>query len=101
MLEQISYPQLLEWVAFCDLSPFNQVEERADLRAGLVATTVFRSQGVKKRGGGEFQPWDFFDTLKEPEKLKQSVGQMTDMLKMFAKLNKIPVNKGNGKESSG
>lgn len=65
LLAEMSSSQLAEWIAFYQLEPWG--EERADLRAGIVASTIAnvnRSQKQKK----PYKPDDFmprFDV--EPE----------------------------------
>lgn len=57
LLSRISSRELTEWRAYCALEPFG--EERADLRAGIVASTmanVFRRSGTKPYKAQEFMP---------------------------------------------
>lgn len=57
LLSRISSRELSEWRAYCALEPFG--EERADLRAGIVASTmanVFRKSGTKPYKAQDFMP---------------------------------------------
>ncbi len=58
--EEISDAELQEWMAFYRLEPFG--EERADLRAGIVASTVANVNRGKK--GRALKPTDFMPFLK-------------------------------------
>ncbi len=55
LLARSSSRELTEWMAYFQLDPFG--EERADLRAGIVASTVANSQRGRK--GVAFKPKDF------------------------------------------
>ena len=57
LLSRISSRELSEWRAYCGLEPFG--EDRADLRAGIVASTVanvFRKSGTKPYKAQDFMP---------------------------------------------
>ena len=58
--EELSDAELHEWMAFYRLEPFG--EERADLRAGIVASTVYNVNRGKK--GRVLKPTDFMPLLK-------------------------------------
>lgn len=65
MLERIPSRLLTEWLAYAQVEPFG--EERADLRAGIVAATVANVNRAK--GTPAAKPTDFmpqFDAV-EPE----------------------------------
>lgn len=55
MSEEISDAELREWMAFYRLEPFG--DERADLRAGIVASTVVNVNRGKR--GKATKPTDF------------------------------------------
>jgi hypothetical protein len=59
MMDSMSWDQFMEWAAFYEISPFG--EERADLRAGVIASTI-ANVNRDPRKGKSFQPSDF--TLK-------------------------------------
>ena len=60
MSEELSDQELGEWIAFYGIEPFG--EERADLRAGIVASTVVNANRGKK--GRPSKPTDFMPFLK-------------------------------------
>jgi hypothetical protein len=65
LLDELSSAALAEWLAYFQLEPWG--EERADLRAGIVASTVANVNRPAKRKKA-FEPKDFmprFDA--EPE----------------------------------
>lgn len=55
MLGRISSRELSEWMAFYELEPFG--DERADLRSGIVASTIANVNRAK--GGKEYSFRDF------------------------------------------
>lgn len=58
--EEISDAELQEWMVFYRLEPFG--EERADLRAGIVAATIANANRGKRRQA--FKPTDFMPYAK-------------------------------------
>lgn len=57
MLEAIDSRELSEWIAYAELEPFG--EERADLRAGIIASTnvnLWRSKGQPACRADAFMP---------------------------------------------
>lgn len=54
LLTRVSSRELTEWMAYYELEPFG--EERADLRAGIIASTV---ANVNRAKGKAYQPQDF------------------------------------------
>ena len=63
MLDEIPAPVFVEWMAFYDADPFG--EERADLRAGIIASTIANVMGGSKR---RLQPLDFMPQFGAPRK---------------------------------
>lgn len=55
-LEQISWSQFRYWLAYYELEPFG--EERGDLRAGIIASTIANVHRDPKKGKA-FRPDDF------------------------------------------
>jgi hypothetical protein len=55
MIEGMSYIQLIEWLAYYTIEPFG--EERDDVRAGIVASTIANTQ--RRKGKKAFKPSDF------------------------------------------
>lgn len=75
---RISAAEYYEWAAFAQLEPFG--EERADLRAAIVACTVanaFRGKNQKAAQPADFMP-DF-----EPKR-RQTQADMAAVMKQFA-----------------
>jgi len=57
LLGRISSRELTEWQAYCGIEPFG--EDRSDLRAGIMASTVanvFRKSGTKPYKAQDFMP---------------------------------------------
>lgn len=67
MLDAMSWEQLQEWSHYDQLEPFG--EQRADLRTGIIASTIANANRTKKTK--PFKPSDFmpkFDEVKAPTK---------------------------------
>lgn len=57
LLARVTSAELTEWLAFAEVEPFG--EERADLRAGIVASTVaagYVGKGKRAPGPQDFMP---------------------------------------------
>jgi len=57
MLQRMSSAEYAGWMAYCRIEPLG--EYRADLRSGVVASTVFnmnRGKNVAARSPGDFMP---------------------------------------------
>ena len=79
MLNEMSGEQLSEWLAYARIEPWG--EERADLRAGIVAATTancHRSSRTKA-----FKPDDFMPKFGKTDE-RQVVEDVANTLKMFA-----------------
>ena len=76
MLERMSARDVVEWQAYATLDPFG--EERADFRAGIIASTV------ASVFGGKCKPSDFMPFLEKDEPEPQTEERMQQMLKGFA-----------------
>ena len=81
LLDSLDVAELQEWVAFYELDPWT--EDRADLRAGIVASTVANCHSTK----GKFRPRDFMVDYekrhrepKTPEQLKELAKRITAMM---------------------
>jgi hypothetical protein len=75
LLARVDSHELTEWMAFHNLDPWG--EYRADLRAGIVASTVANVNTVR---GRKFKPSDFMvDYLKRPEPEPKTVEELKDM----------------------
>lgn len=75
MLDRIPSRLLSEWMAFAQLEPFG--EERADLRAGIVASTVanvYRAKDERPLSAQDFMPkFDQPDPAEDWERLLRKV----------------------------
>jgi hypothetical protein len=83
MLEQISYPQFLEWYAFSELEPFDEV--RADLRTAQITAAIYNVNRDKKKRSRPYTLHEVslkFGDEPEPEPVKQTWKQQ----KMLAQL---------------
>lgn len=69
LLGRMSSLELSEWMAYATLEPFG--EERADLRAGIVASVIANT--ARKPNTKPFQPYDFMPFLErdEVERIRQ------------------------------
>jgi hypothetical protein len=63
MLAEISSAQYSEWMAFYRLEPYG--EERADLRAGIIASTIANANRGKNQK--VFKPSDFIARFDPPD----------------------------------
>lgn len=77
----ISSRELTEWAAFLQLEPHG--EERADLRAGIIASTIANAN--KKKGTSPFKPEDFMPKF-EPQE-EQTVEQQMAIAKEMSMLS--------------
>ena len=69
-----------EWRALYELDPWG--EERADLRAGIIASTI---ANVNRGKGKSFSPGDFMPEFDKPVRTLQTPQEMAAVLTMFAK----------------
>jgi hypothetical protein len=63
LLASISSRELTEWLVYYSLEPFG--DERADLRAGIVASTVANSVRDPKRQAKPFEPRQFMPRFED------------------------------------
>lgn len=83
MLRHMSAETFIGWMQYAALEPFD--EQRADLRAGIIASTIANVMGGRK-GGKLFTPTDFMPFSEEPPPRRKT----TDDLFLKAKLlNKL------------
>ena len=78
---EIDAREFATWMAYARVEPFG--EERADLRAGIVAATIAnanRGKGIKA-----FEPADFMPTFES--KRKQTADEMQSRMFQFAELH--------------
>ncbi len=76
MLSRITFAQFGEWMVYSNLEPFG--EERADLRAGIIASTVANASGSTKK---TFKPSDFMPDFGKESKPRRSSKDMQMMLR--------------------
>lgn len=65
MLNRMSSRELTEWQLYAHIEPFG--EDRADLRAGTIASTVANTARDPKKQRDPFKPTDFMPFHEEPE----------------------------------
>lgn len=71
MLAEITSVQFAEWMAYSKLEPWG--EERADLRAGIVASTIANSN--RGKGQKPYKPQQFMPSF-EPVSDEERVAQL-------------------------
>ena len=71
--------QFAEWQAEYELSPWG--EERADLRAGIIASTI---ANVNRGKGKAFSPGDFMPEFDKQPKQRQTPEEMAAVMTQFA-----------------
>lgn len=71
MLGEISSRQFAEWMAYARLEPWG--EERADLRAGIVASTIANAN--RGKGQKPYKPQQFMPSF-EPETEEESAARL-------------------------
>ena len=62
LLDDLDAAELREWIAYHDLDPWT--EDRADLRAGVVAAVIANTHTKK----GRFKPSDFMPKFETPRR---------------------------------
>ena len=72
--------EFAEWRAFFELEPWG--EERADLRAGIIASTI---ANVNRSKGKAFSPGDFMPEFDKPVRKHQTPEEMAAVMNLFAK----------------
>lgn len=83
LLARISSRELTEWQAFYRLEPFG--EERADLRAGIIASTMANTARDPKQRRKPFEPREFmpeFDGEDAPDEEDEQAA-------LWAKVNAV------------
>jgi hypothetical protein len=64
MLAQLPHRVFVEWIEYTKLEPFG--EERADLRAGIIASTIANCL-ARKKGQPAFKVKDFMPNFEPPK----------------------------------
>jgi len=73
--------EFAEWRAFYELEPWG--DDRADLRAGIVASTIANVN--RGKGQKAFNPGDFMPEFDKPVRKKQTPAEMAAVMTLFAK----------------
>jgi hypothetical protein len=81
LLARISARELSEWMAYFMLEPFG--EERADVRAAIVAATVANTARDPKRHRRPFQASDFMPKFERKERERQTWEEQLRIVEMF------------------
>lgn len=84
MLKGMSVQTYLGWMRYATLEPFD--EQRADLRAGIIASTIANVMGGKKKGGKLWTPTDFMPWSEEPQPRKKTANDMFFQAKVLNSL---------------
>ena len=80
LLARISSRELSEWIVYFEMEPFG--EERADLRAGIVAATVANTARDTKRRVRPLEPKEFMPVF-ERERPRQSWQEQLEIVRML------------------
>ncbi len=79
LLKNISSRELTEWMVYYEIEPFG--EERADLRSGIIASTIANVN--RGKGGKAYKPSDFIPKFEEKRQTWQ------EQLRAVEILNKV------------
>lgn len=82
LLASISSRELTEWQAFFRLEPFG--EERADLRAGIIASTMANTARDPKQRPRPFEPREFM-----PQFDDEPVDDEMEQAALWARVNEV------------
>lgn len=81
LLARISSRELAEWAAYFKLEPFG--EERADVRAALVAATVANTARNPKKRRRPFTAQDFMPRFELKQERRQTWQEQLRIVEMF------------------
>lgn len=81
MLASLSWRQLLEWMAFADLEPFDEV--RADLRSAQVVLTLMNAHRNTKKRRHPYQLKDALLRFGDSQPVKQTWQEKKAIMKMW------------------
>lgn len=70
--------ELTAWIAYDNLEPFG--ESRADLRAGIIASTTYN---VNRGKGRAMQPVDFMPKFEVTDRVKKTPEQVWQVLQSY------------------
>lgn len=80
MLAMMPYRTYQDWMTYSELEPFG--EERADLRAGIVAATIANCL-ARKKGRPAFRVTDFMPKFDQPPRRERTPDDMLKQVKML------------------
>lgn len=78
LLHRISSRELTEWMAYYQLEPWG--EERADLRAGIIAATVANAARDPKKRRRPFRPEEFMPKFDRRRQSWQEQLQLVEII---------------------
>lgn len=76
LLKNISSRELTEWMVYYTIEPFG--EERADLRAGIISSTVANVN--RGKGGRTYKPQEFMPKFDKPKQTWQEQLKVVELL---------------------
>lgn len=71
MLEAMTWAQFMGWSHYAGLEPFG--EERADLRAGIVASVIANANRDRKKRPRPYEPTDFMPKFGKAQSSKEPI----------------------------
>ena len=77
LLSSMSAREFADWIAFARVEPFG--EDRADLRAGIVASVIANANRDRKKRAKPYEPVDFMPQFEKPtveDKVRKVLGGM-------------------------
>jgi hypothetical protein len=89
LLGRISSRELSEWMAYAQMEPFG--EERADLRAGIIAATIANMNRDPKKRAKPFGPEEFmpkFDIREARPENSKSPEEIYALMRTWAMLQR-------------
>jgi len=85
MLKHMACSTYLDWMRYAALEPFDQ--QRADLRAGIIASTIVNvAMGLTGSKGRLTTPSDFMPFSSEPEPPRQTADQLYQKIRVLNRL---------------
>lgn len=81
LLGELSTRQFDEWLAFYQIEPWG--EERGDVRAGIIASTIANVNRDPKQRRQPYSPKDFMPVYDRPPQEAQSTEQMLRIAEMM------------------
>jgi len=81
LLAELSTREFDEWLAYYQIEPWG--EERGDVRAGIIASTIANVNRNPKQRRKPYSPKDFMPVYDKPPKRQQSTEEMLRMAEMI------------------